>query len=150
MEKALTGSSRRQDKNVDIALVQTARTPALWSFGAATVQPVALSQRGAAGGRHTALCRCERHPSVHHHMAGFPVDVCVNVNREGSRQCPEPGSLEESHDAGKVFTCGVFLCFSNLLSLITIWLVFCLFVFCLGVFLVFRGFLFFGFFQKKT
>lgn len=78
-------------------------------------------------------------------MAGFPVDVCVNVNREGSsRQCPEPGSLEESHDAGKVFTCGVFLCFSNLLSLIPIWL-----VFCLGVFLVFWGFFVFCFSEKN-
>lgn len=35
MEKALTGSSCRQDKNMDIALVQTARTPALWSLSAA-------------------------------------------------------------------------------------------------------------------
>lgn len=135
---------------MDIALVQTTRTPALWSLGAAAVQPVALFQRGAAGGRHTALYRCERHPSVHHHVAGFPVDVCVNVNREGSsRRCPEPGSLEESHDAGKVFTCGVFLCFSNLLSLIPIWLVFCSFVFCLGVFLVFGGFFVVFVFQKK-
>lgn len=70
---------------MDIALVQTARTPALWSLSAAMVQlVVALSQRGAAGGLHTALCPCECHPSVRHHMAGFPVDVCVNVNREGS------------------------------------------------------------------
>lgn len=97
----------------------------LQSPGTMTMQPVALSQRGAEGGGHTALCRCELNLSAPLHMAGFPVDICC--------ECKQGRALlllvYRSWDFGaasyarKVFTCGVFICFLNLLSLITIWLV---------------------------
>lgn len=78
--------------HVDIALVQTARTPALQSPGAVKMQrppvappvAVALSQRGAEGGRHTghtALCRRELNLYVPHHMAEFPTDVRCECKR---------------------------------------------------------------------
>lgn len=110
----------------------------LKSLGAMTMQPVALSQRGAEGGRHTALCRCELNLSVHHHMAEFPVDICCECKQGMALLLLMYRSWDfvVASYARKVFTCGVFICFLNLLSLVTVWLVvFCfLFSFVLGVF----------------
>lgn len=65
----------------DIALVQTGRTPAPPSLGAATVRPVALSQRGMRSTDSAQHCVDVDGTSVHHHMAGFSVNNCCECKQ---------------------------------------------------------------------
>lgn len=66
---------------MDIALVQTGRTPALPSLGAATVRPVVLSQRGMQSMDSAQHCVDVDGTSVHHHVAEFSVNICCECKQ---------------------------------------------------------------------
>lgn len=65
----------------DIGLVQTGRTPAFPSLGAATVHPVVLSQRGVLSVDSALHCVDVDGTSVHHHMAEFSVNICCECKQ---------------------------------------------------------------------
>lgn len=72
-------------------------------------------------------------------MAGFPVDVCVNVNREGSSRLVSRAWVfgGESRCGEGVYMRCVPLFFQPTFFDNHLVVFFCSFVFCLGVFLVF-------------